>query len=180
MIKNVIISLMLIIALYFGSGGFIILENEQKYERAIVLPEKTAKYKGIPFYNKEVMLTAKEQELITKIYPYSKRIPSTLSFILTAMAFGLIGSLSKLINQCLSDKTKLSETENLFLIPFQGALIGLIILGISYTIPTFLTNESGSLKPITVVLLSLFGGIYYKNFYTWLSSLIKKTIFKPT
>ncbi|MDN3689348.1 hypothetical protein [Cyclobacterium jeungdonense] len=166
-----------ITALYFGSGGYIILQNEQLYEKAQTLEKNEVVYKGVTFYNKETMIAAREQDLIIRVYPYAMKIPSFLSFLLTAVSFGIIGALGKVINDTLQKNVIFKETPNLLLVPIQGGIIGIIILGVSYAIPIILTNENVSLKPISIVFLSLFGGIFYMNFYEWFTSVIDRILF---
>jgi hypothetical protein len=179
MIKTIIMALLFFLALYFGSGGFIVLENEQKYEKALTLEKKEALYNNlIPFYNKEVMEAAKQQDLILKFYPYYDKLPSVLNFIITAICFGIIGSIGKIINDSIKNETILHKKTNLLLIPCQGGIIGLIILGVSYTIPVILTSDNITLKPITVVFLSLFSGIFYENFYQWFLRNLNENVFK--
>jgi hypothetical protein len=178
MIKSIIIAILLLGALYFGSGGFIILENEQQYEKAITSQEKIVALGKAKFYNKEVMVCAEQQDLISIIYPYYNILPDALNFIITAICFGIIGSVGKVINDSIKNEITLYRKTNLLLIPCQGGIIGLIILGISYTIPVILTGENVTLKPITVVFLSLFGGIFYENFYQWFLKNLNDTVFK--
>ena len=173
MLKSGLITIIFLIVLYLGSGGFIILQNEQSYEKAFTLERKEVVYESINFYNKEVMIAAREQELIISIYPYATKIPSFLSFLLTAISFGIIGALGKVINDSIQNGTNFKDAPNLLLIPMQGGIIGIIILGISYTIPIILTNENITLKPITIVFLSLFGGIFFLNFYSWITNIIR-------
>lgn len=180
MIKNIFLGLILILALYFGTGGFIILQNEQLYESSSVLEAKEVDYHGIKFLNKGILEAAIQQDHILTFYPYAKSIPSALSFIMTAISFGIIGSIGKMINDVVIGKKKLAEVENLLLIPLHGGIIGLIILGISFAIPVLLTSDTESLKPISVVFLSLFGGIFYLQFYTWFSKAVDKVINKET
>jgi hypothetical protein len=178
MIKNLLIGLITIIALYFGTGGFIILQNEQLYEKAIALEKNEVISEGIPYYNKEVMIAAKQQDLILEIYPYAEKIPSILSFVLTAISFGIIGAIGKVVNDTILKDAKLNDTNNLLLVPIQGGIIGIIILGISYAIPILLSNDNVSLDPVTIVFLSLFGGIFYLNFYKWFTDVIDKALTK--
>ncbi|WP_281226194.1 hypothetical protein [Flavobacterium aquiphilum] len=178
MIKTTIITILFFGALYFGSGGFIVLDNEQQYEKALTLQKKEILYKNIRFYNKEVMESAKQQDLILDFYPYYDRLPSALNFIITAICFGIIGSIGKIINDSIKNETLLHKKTNLLLIPCQGGIIGLIILGVSYTIPVILTSENVTLKPITVVFLSLFSGIFYENFYQWFLKNLNDNVFK--
>jgi len=189
--KSFLLGIITLIALYLGTGGFIILQNDQIYIKpnvnsrdsdnlrdTVYFKKKQVISKNINYDNKEVLYVAEQQGLILKIYPYADKIPSILCFILTAISFGIIGSVGKVINDSIQNKNELNNAPNLLLIPIQGGFIGLIIIGISYVIPIILTNDSVSLKPVTIVFLSLFGGIFYLNFYNWLMSLINKKIFE--
>lgn len=164
-IKSILIAMTFVLALYLGSGGFIYLQNEQNYEAACKMPKKEVKLGSIQFYNEGAMTCLQEQDLILSVYPYVHSIPAALRYIITALSFGIIGAIGRLISIAILSESRLQEIPNLLLIPLQGAIIGLIVLGISYTIPIFLNNESTSLKPITVVFLSLFGGVSYLEFY---------------
>lgn len=176
--RNLFVFIIILISLYLGFGGFIILENKQKFDKAMALPEKKVKFGIITFRNKEQGEAGQELKLIQRVFPYAAEIPTVLGFMLTAMAFGVIGSMARVINTCIMDKKTIKEVQNLFLIIAQGMLIGVIILGISYTVPVVLTTEDTALKPITIVFLSLFGGINYENFFNWLTKIIQKKIFK--
>jgi len=172
-VKTIVLGIAFVMALYFGSGGFIYLQNEQNYEAACLLPKKDVTFNSIPYRNKEIMVCSQEQELILSVYPYVHTIPAALRYIITALSFGLIGAIGRLINNTITNGSSLKNTPNTLLVPLQGAIIGLIVLGISYTIPIFLNNGSTSLKPITVVFLSLFGGIFYLEFYPWFTTTLK-------
>jgi hypothetical protein len=174
--KSTLLGLILLSVFYFGTGGFVILQNDQLYEKSNALQTSEVEYEGIKFKNKEVLNAALQQELILKVYPYADKIPSTLCFIITAISFGAIGSIAKIINDTILKKQKIREIDNLLLIPVQGGIIGLMILGISYILPVLLTNETESLKPITIVFLSLFGGLFYLHFYKWLLKAIDKAV----
>ena len=54
MVKVIVILLILIIALYFGSGGFIILENELNYENAKALEKDEVIIQGITFHRNKL------------------------------------------------------------------------------------------------------------------------------
>lgn len=163
MIKTVTLTLVLFLALYFGTGGFLILQNDQTYEdlKATKVTESNKQDIVVGMQN-----IVDEQTAIEAIYPYILALPTVLSFLITSICFGIIGSIAKIVNDTIQSKKKITATVNLLLIPIQGGLIGIIILGISYALPVLLTNENISLKPISIVFLSLFGGVYYQNFYS--------------
>jgi hypothetical protein len=176
--KVVLFALIGIIAIYLGVGGFLILRNDQLFNESLALKSSPVTYDGVTFNTKEEMEAVQQQDLILCVFPYADRIPSVLSFLLTAISFGIIGAIGKVINDTIQGGTRLRDVKNLLLITVQGAIIGLIILGVSFTIPVVLTNEKSSLNPVTVVFLSLFGGIYYLKFFNWITNVISKVVFE--
>jgi hypothetical protein len=178
MIRVVFLFIIFLSALYFGTGGFIVLENSQLHEKSLFIEPKpvTDSKSNVTFRNKEDLESALQQDLITKVYPHTPGLPSSLSFIITAICFGIIGAVGATVNTVIQRKSKLREVPNLLLIPIQGAIIGIIVLGISVTLPTILANETVSLKPITVVFLSLFGGIFYLQFYKRFNDAVERFI----
>jgi hypothetical protein len=182
-IKTVSIFIFLCLAIYFGVGGLIILENDLKYEKVkqnFKDPRDTTEYSNgkITFKTEEALNAYQQQHLAYQLFPYLKNIPSFLSFFITSISFGVIGAFSKVINDIIKLKQTLAGVSNLFLVLTQGGLIGIIVLGISYLIPKILISEAIILNPITIVLLSLLGGVFYLDFFSWLESLIKKNIYK--
>ncbi|WP_047446253.1 hypothetical protein [Alistipes sp. ZOR0009] len=178
--KTAAFFLIFIAALYFGTGGYVILQNEQMYENALKLEKKEVEYKGTTYHNYELYRMVRQYGLILKVFPYTQHIPTGVSFIITAMAFGVVGAIGRVINDTIRAKQKLNQTANLLLITAHGAIIGVVILGISYSIPMLLTGENIPLKPITVVFICLLGGIIYDNFYTWFIGAISKLINKKS
>ncbi len=108
------------------------------------------------------------------IFPLVKIIPSFFGLILTAMCFGMIGSLISILLRIVGDQyTKPGEVKYISE-PVLGLFTGLCVLGISYVLPTILVSKSDTLRPITLMFLALFFGIYSKNFFEKLASLFPK------
>lgn len=180
MIRVILFFLLFSISLYFGTGGYVIIQNEQMYEDAQKLEKREVVENGSKYDNIELLRMVKQRQQIIKLFPYAQHIPNGVSFIITAMAFGIVGAIGRVINDIIRLKQKLTETPNLLLIPLHGAIIGVVILGISYSIPILLTGDNIQLKPISMVFISLLGGIVYDNFYTWIIGTINKLIAKKS
>lgn len=183
--KLLFILFMLLGTLYFGMGGMIILENDIEFEKANQIPKDpkdTSTYMGasnIPFDTKAKLEAFEEQKLAFNLFPYLKGVPSFFSFAITAICFGAIGAIGKVINDIVRQKEQvLPPLVNLGLIFIQGGIIGLIVLCISYVVPNFLSKEGLTLSPISVVVLSLFGGVCYLDFFAWVESVIKRNVSK--
>jgi len=186
-IKIIYILGVLLVVIYFGAGGLIILENDLKYEKVkknFKDPRDTLEYKnknGVTFKTKEALEASDQQDLAFKIFPHLQDIPSFFSFFITSICFGIIGVFSKMINDSIKSKDPaLPEFAYMTLMIIQGGLIGILVLSISYVIPNILINESLTLNPISIVVLSLLGGVCYLDFFLWLESAIKSNVIKKT
>jgi hypothetical protein len=158
---------MLILCLYFGIGGFCILEMQK---RKIEHYEK-GNFNGSDAVGKEIM---KDIGFTFNIFPHTRKIPSILNFILTSICFGTIGAIGAIFNVIILGKEKVDKVRNILLIPVQGALIGFIMLGFSYLLPLLITSGDVELKPIFVVIFSLIAGMYHHEFYNWVGEFFKK------
>jgi len=186
--KIVLMFIFLLLIIYIGVGGMIILENDQRYQKFDddkniksdqIDTTKFYVYDSIQFSSKEKMLAYREQYLAEQIFPYLDKLPSFLNFFLTSISFGIIGAFSKVINDSIKKGEPPQGMVNLFLIVTQGGLIGIIVLSISYIVPALLIADGVQLKPLTIVLLSLLGGVFYLEFFEWLESRIRNNIQKP-
>lgn len=185
-LKILYILIILSAAIYFGAGGLIILENDLKYEMAKKVSndtQDTVEYKnsrGVIFKTKEALEASDQQDLAFKIFPHLNDIPSFLSFFITSVCFGVIGVFGTLVNTTIISKDALPPLVSLILVTIQGFLIGILVLSISYVIPNILISETVSLNPIAIVVLSLLGGVCYKDFFSWLESAVRRTVIKQS
>jgi len=121
---------------------------------------------------------AKEKEKFLKFYPWVEKLPDLIVLLLTCCSFSLVGS-SILVVRDLALKHENVITRSHTIVIISGFFIGLIILGLSYLLPVVLINEGGKIRPITLMFLSLFGGMYSNKLYEKLSHYVNKMFKEP-
>lgn len=171
-----VIILWLLAALYFGTGGITKIENDNLLKKAFNQSDSIPTlYKGVAFRNKEALISFLEKDQVKKIYPWTDKIPSFLSYIITACSFSLLGCIIWIFVDVVLYKKRIDQVDYIHA-PFLGLLTGLVVLGITYVIPTFFVSEDNDIKPTTLMFLSLFCGMYTDKFYSTLSNAFRHVI----
>jgi hypothetical protein len=175
--KKIALVLWTICSLYLCVGGITNIIINTKFEEADKLP--VFKDSGLRdksnnwFRNIEQLDASNDYEKMTAFYPMYKYAGETFSYILTLMAFGILGTLIKILIAISFGKSAL-EKQNVYTLPMLGALLGILILIISDLLPEF-KYKSGNDK--LFYCMSLLAGLFTKQFFTWLENKFK-TIFK--
>ena len=141
--------------------------------------------------NKE-QLTFEEEEAINYLahvywyYGYPKysfiRVITILPYIvllfLTVGTTGLLGSVVKKIYDHINQTVLLKDSKYIS-VPVFGFFLGIMVLAISYIIPTVFVRGDTTVNMTSVVFLCFFSGIYNKRFFEWISNLISKVLNPP-
>ncbi|WP_158800254.1 hypothetical protein [Pedobacter sp. L105] len=178
-----ILLLWLITGLLLGVGGVTKLNSDEAIEtinrrkeeliKQTIPPTTTSQ--GTSVANLYELLIANEHEGIAYFFTWTVNFPKFTALCITAMSFGLLGSVISLIKE-LIDKSVSPDSINFIAKPFLGILTGLVVLGISYMLPTILIKGASEIRPITLMFISLFCGIYIDKFYKKLESSFDKII----
>jgi len=178
---NSIISLIFwgITSLYLGIGGCLKTENYNFVSGQYNFNDTTKVIdisNDLPYSNYAELKLANEDNKSAKIFPFLSIIPGYMGLILTACFFGMLGGIISILKDIALENIKPEDTKY-FSIPLLSFFTGLVILGINYIIPTILVIGENKIRPITLLFLSLFAGIYTRQFYQFISSIIKTKIF---
>jgi hypothetical protein len=162
----------LLIGLYFGTGGITKMENYNLIKTTLEQTDTSkVSYKGVTFQNKGALIRTLEEEQMDSIYPWINELPSYVSYIITACAFGMLGALIHLFIQIAFNKKTLEELP-VYSLPILGLLTGLVVLGVSLVFPTLLFNTEKDIKPSGLMFLSLFSGIFIDKVYDKLTDIL--------
>lgn len=164
-----------------GVQGIVLLEmterqnqakNGLKLEDPIIIDE-------IYFLtNEEAIVYAEIQSLSDFFFIKAlSQYPTFLLLILTSCAFGILGCCVAMIKSAVLDKERVSNV-HMGLLPLLGLMVGIIVLAIADLVPVLFTEGSGTIRPITLVFLSFFGGLFIKQFYPWLERRFKEQLAK--
>jgi len=171
--KKIYLILLLIISVYFVIGGISNVLIDQKFEAANLLEEKpTSDLNNDRFRNIQEQEASEEQDKLEIYYPMYARLGSTLSYIITLMSFGVLGSIIRILLMSLSSKI-VFEKLKIYTIPILGALMGLLTITLSDILPDF-KDESGFGK--VYYSIAFLGGIYTEEFFIWLKKKFQQTL----
>ncbi len=92
---------------------------------------------------------------------------------LGAGAGGSLGSVSRLIVDHARNVKPLRDSKY-FSFPILGFFMGIMVLSISYVIPTIFVKGQSSLNIASIVLISFFAGMFSDVFYERIQLLIQK------
>jgi hypothetical protein len=173
-IPTIILLLWLSIGLYFGIGGLSRAKLDETLEKLeedkieLTKNKINVSYDGLTFETKYELNYYLEAESIETSFPWATRISSFMGLIFTSFSFGLIGSLISIIKEVVFQNLEINRTKYISY-PLLGILTGLVVLGLSYLLPTILIENQNQLRPITLMFLSLFAGMFCEKFYEKLS-----------
>jgi len=173
----VFIIILSFISSYIALYGWVGIDLNAAIEKSRATPTKEPViYKGINYESEDVVKIIMRYEIAEYIFPFIYKIPNPICLFFAAIAFGYLGGLIKVlydiirINKGISCKTLCSLA--------MSSLSGLLILGISYVIPSALTASDITLRPLTLLFLCLFSGLFSEQTVSWLQKLYESKIIK--
>ena len=175
----VILAFWLLTGLYMGIGGLTraklddtLLNLEQDKEK-LVKDTVNIIYDGLDFSIQYELQYYREAESVEKIFPWALKISSFFILIMTALSFGLLGGVVSIIKEIVFDRKPLNDLQ-IWSLPILGLLTGFIVLGMSYLLPTVLVKNGGDIRPVTLMFLCLFGGMFARSLFEKLTAYFNK------
>lgn len=159
------IGILFLVSLYFLVGGISNVLIDEQFEHAREQPYQPVQdLDSKVFRNIDEMKTYEEYEKMLTAYPLYEKFGEILMYLINLMCFGMMGSIVRILLTWKMGGLKNLDSKD-FLSPILGALIGLIIIGVSAILPDF-KYASGTQK--VYYALALLGGIYSVEFFNWL------------
>ncbi len=161
--------------LYFGLAG--ILYADLVEEKAAAITEQTSAsgqhlftYKGAAFSTREKAAIAQQEDQASSIFSWFAYLPEKLILFITSLALGGLGGVIGIVKRMALGKASILEVKP-FWIPMLGALIGILVLGVSYLLPVILTTSTEvEIRATTLIFVSMFAGLYSRQFLSFLES----------
>lgn len=114
----------------------------------------------------------KENEKSKDIFPFITYLPEFVGNIFTACFFGLIGGVISILKK-IAWENNLPEHTKFISIPLLSFFTGIVVIGLYTIIPNILLTGENKIRPLTLLFLSLFGGLYSIQFYSSLSKAVQ-------
>lgn len=175
--KTVRIGLLVIFSLgavYLALAGWVGVEvdaalREKKSSAADKIPVKV---NGIEWESEDDFWKNEIVRRARLIFPWGSDLPKPVNLFLTAVSFGYLGGMMRVLYD-LSFRNSEIDNKTLYRLGLSS-FSGLLILGLSYTLPSALTASDVSLKPITLLFLCLFAGLFSEQLLLWLQGQFEK------
>lgn len=165
-------------SLYFGSQGVLLVKYSEEVSieselKAVTESTDLSKEDYFKVRNGIIFKTAEEyntylkgQELIEFIHFCPMlRFPSFFLLMITSISFSLLGTTVLIIRKELNDKQH--NFREALLYSVLGLVSGIVVLGLAELVPTLLIKTEGEIRPVTLVFLSFFSGLYIDRFFAW-------------
>lgn len=164
--------------LYLGLGGLSKAQLDQSADELIPAEDVSKDpvlYGEIPFANPSELAVFQEYKKTYRLYGWIFYLPPMFGLLITAGAFGAVGSAGRLVKQMAIDRTEVSQLP-VFAGPTFGFFIGLMIFGISYVVPAALITTEATLRPISLLFLCLLGGAFAGLVWERIEALFERTL----
>lgn len=173
----------LLTGLYFGMGGISrisvddVTETIDKQKDALKKDTIDVVLNDVTIQNKYQLKYILEYSNLENYFPWAIQLTTFSSFLVTSMSFGLLGSIINILIQIVFSSVKI-EDSNYISKPLLGLLTGIVVLGLSYILPTLIIKGSAEIRPLSLMFLCLFCGIYSDKFYEKMSKSFDKLFSK--
>jgi hypothetical protein len=161
--SRIIIFVLAVIALYLAAAGWTRVEayrllKEHSQSAQVV-------YEGMNFANeadRDFVIAKRDAEAV---FPWTFKLPQSVSLLLTATSFGFLGGVIKL----LFDIAQMDPSPRQpFVSLALSTLTGLLVLGIAFALPSAITTSEVTIRPVVLLFLCFLGGIFSQHLLLWL------------
>ncbi len=181
-LRVALLILWLVGGLYVGIAGWAKIQANQLKQQAFEAqqevdcndPTSHFEYKGVSYCTAE---DAAIQAYIDNVgnlqLGWIFYLPDPLPLLLTAFAFGAVGSIVRLFRVIIGTQ-KLAGFYTLSISPALGGMTALMLLGISYLAPFIFSNSNINLSPTVIPFLALFAGAFSEHIQRWFQMRLDK------
>jgi hypothetical protein len=122
---------------------------------------------GVEFLDAEIAQAFSDRQADERIWPWISWFPAPLTILLGAAAFGALGGVGRLLKEIVLDGKNWKDVRTVAT-PLFGSVLAIVLLLLSYVVPLGLTtSEDIALRPLSVVIISLLGGMFSDRAYAW-------------
>ena len=168
--------LSLLLFLYFGVGAYLgayLHVSSTSSEPTIKHSSSRVIYQGVEFNSIEDVKEVLKREPVGIYFPWVFSLPFIATILILAFCSGAFGGIFRIFKELGIDKRNIAEIPVVYM-SFCAGFTGLMVLGVSYLLPSMLTASKNTPWPISIMFLSIFGGFFPETTMKWLEKLSKK------
>src|SRR5262249_6921102 len=130
-------------------------------------------YRGVSYADRAEALAAMREDELNTMFPWIVRTPAPLAMIVLAMAFGFLGGSARIVKEMTLAGQRFDGLRT-WLTAHHGAAVGLPLLGLSVLVPAALAPGIKTVRPVALLFLCFFGGMFSDHFDAWLLAQISR------
>lgn len=166
----------LLVGLYAGIAGWTDISLNDLIRKAaeVQCEDLSFEYNGETFCTEADISVEKRSDQITNLgLQWVSHLPDPLPMLMTAFSFGALGSIVRIFRNTIGAQG-FSNFYTLTLSPALGGLTALMLLGLSFLLPSAFANEKISFTSSLVPFLSLFAGAFSDHIQRWFQIIMEK------
>jgi hypothetical protein len=182
-LRNILLVVWLLAGLYVGVASwtqinYVSLLTKADNARSQVNCDDPAyvwlEYDGDQFCVIEEIYAVQQLELMERFsLDWIFYLPAPTPLILSAFAFGVLGSLIRILRIWFNQK-KLPDAKAASRLPVMGGVTAIMLLGVSYVFPSLFSDSNVLLKPEVQPFLSLFAGVFSEHLQKWFQVVMER------
>lgn len=174
-VRITLLTLWLLAGLYFGIAGWANIYIDDLVRQAgqahlevdCSNPGGGFEYNGETYCTMQDVIVDQSVERVENLrLQWVSYLPDPLPMLLAAFAFGAVGSVVRILRMIIAAQ-ELSSFYTLSLSPALGGMTAVMLLGLSFLLPSIFTDAKVSLNPTIVPFLSLFAGAFSEHIQKW-------------
>jgi len=175
--KYLVVLFLTLGALYLACAGWVRVDIQTALKESTKAeqPAKPVEFEGMTFRSEAArnhFIATREAETY---FRWILKLPNQVSLIITAMSFGFLGGVTKLLFAAASPNSQ--PIRAVTTLPLS-TMTGLVILAISFALPAALTASEVTIRPL--LFLCLLGGIFSNHLLFWLQEQFEKVFERKT
>jgi hypothetical protein len=176
-LRGLLVAVWFIAGFYFGVAG---LTTASRLESTVRESADSAgssyfEYDGLTFRDRESLNAFLRDRQFSQFVSWTFELPVEVLSLMTSLAWGILGGATRLIKN-LIDRVAIQDLP-VFLGPLFGGLLGLMVWLMAELAPVLFFTGDTTARPLTLVALSFFGGLFSEDTFEWVRKRARK-IFK--
>lgn len=137
---------------------------------------KKFEYHGIVFDGERNLIDFIHEQQSDRWFGWIFSLPTTVVLLVGAMAAGVFGGAARIMMRLPKDSKAVRYSE-VFGDPVVGLCMGFLLFFFSLAVPAVFSKGSNPVRPETVLVFSLFGGLFSELAYNWLEVQVSRLLF---
>jgi hypothetical protein len=171
--KYLLTLIILLASLYISVAGYEGAKTLQGDSIKETTTGKKFEYNGIIFDGERNLIDFIHESQSDRWFGWIFSLPTTVVLLVGAMAAGVFGGAARIMMRLPKDSKAVRYSE-VFGDPVVGLCMGFLLFFFSLAVPAVFSKGSNPVRPETVLVFSMFGGLFSEKAYKWLEGQVTR------